>query len=75
MGSKDMPRRFSERQAAQYLGLAYQSLKNWRATNQAPPFYRIGGKIIYDADELATWMEARRVSASSVNGKREAILA
>jgi hypothetical protein len=59
-----IPKRFSERQAAEFLGLRYQSLKNMRCNGRpVPAYYRIGGKIVYRLIDLQEWMKARRVDA------------
>ena len=75
MGSKQMPRRFTEREGAEFLGVRYQTLKNWRSENQAPPFYRIGSKIIYDESDLIQWMQARRITPDSVPQKETEVIA
>jgi hypothetical protein len=36
-----------ERQAAQVLGLAVQSLRNRRCKRQGPPYVKIGGRVVY----------------------------
>ena len=73
MGSKEMPRRLSEREAAEFLGLRYQSLKNWRQENRSPSYFRIGAKIIYLESDLIEWMEARRITPGSVTAKQREV--
>lgn len=61
MGTYQMPRRFSEREAAEFLGVQYQTLKNWRTAGRGPSFYRVGTKIVFDARDLEAWMSQRRI--------------
>jgi helix-turn-helix protein len=65
MSSYQMPRRFTEREGAEFLGIQYQTLKNWRAASQGPAFYRVGTKIVYSEKDLTEWMDARRVPTAS----------
>jgi len=66
--SHTMPRRFGTRETAEFLGIRLQTLKNWIAANSAPPFYRVGAKLIFDQAELAEWMAARRVTPKRQQG-------
>jgi DNA-binding transcriptional regulator YiaG len=61
----ELPRRLTEKEASAYLGIKSQTLQNWRQADKAPPFYRIGGKIIYDLRELQEWMQERRQPAGA----------
>lgn len=51
----------SRKEAAEYLGIKYQSLGNLAYTKQSPPFYRLGsGKCVrYDVAELNEWLIKR----------------
>ncbi len=71
MGNHQMPRRFTEREGAEFLGIQYQTLKNWRAADQGPAFYRIGTKIIYSEKDLTEWMESRRREPRTAHQRRE----
>lgn len=48
-------------EAAHYIGLAYATLKRWRATGDGPAYVRIGSRIVYLVDDLDTWLYAHRV--------------
>lgn len=53
--------RLNLKEAAQFLGIAYKTLRNWRYEGRpAPPFYMIGTKVVYKLSDLEAWMEARR---------------
>lgn len=45
-------------QAADYLGLARQTLYQWRWENDGskPPSYRIGNRVYYDLEDLDEWI-------------------
>ena len=48
-------------EAAEYLTATRQTLDNWRYAKAGPPYYRIGGRVVYHLDDLRAWVEARRV--------------
>lgn len=45
-----------EKQAAIALGLSVHTLRKDRQTNRRFPFYRFGGRIVYNLDRLKTAM-------------------
>lgn len=56
--------RLTLRQAAEFLGISYQTLRNWRSEGRpTPPSYQIGAKVVYRLADLESWMEARRAHA------------
>jgi hypothetical protein len=55
------PTWLSEREAASYSFLAYQSMKNRRMKGLGPAYFRIGKKIAYRQSDLDQWLEQRRV--------------
>ena len=57
-----MPRRFCTSEAAEFLGIKSQTLKNWVQANSCPSYYKVGGKLVFDRDELTEWMADRRVT-------------
>lgn len=60
-------RLIDEKEAAEMIGLAVPTLRSGRTrgSNSSPPFYRIGNRIKYDADELVEWVKARRARSTS----------
>jgi predicted DNA-binding transcriptional regulator AlpA len=61
----------SDKQAAQFLGLKQGTLISWRVRGVGPPFYRLGGKLIYYREsDLREWVEARRQKPTRRNGER-----
>ncbi len=50
------------KEAAQILRTSVRSLAVARSCRRdSPPFIRIGRKVLYSADDIAAWIEARRV--------------
>jgi hypothetical protein len=45
------------REAAAYLGVADQTLANWRYLGKGPRFYRVGQLIKYDERDLDDYLE------------------
>jgi predicted site-specific integrase-resolvase len=53
------------RAAAEYLGIARQTLARWRVEGRTgPPWYKLGGLVRYDCRELETWLRANRRPAA-----------
>jgi hypothetical protein len=51
----------SSNQAADWAGLHPGTLANKRAKKQGCPYYKRGGKILYDKNEFENWLRANRV--------------
>lgn len=47
-------------EAAEYLGLAEQTLSNWRYKGVELPFYKLGGRVKYSKRDLDEWKAANR---------------
>lgn len=61
-------RGLNEKQAAIYLGLSAQYLRISRmakSQKDAPPFVKIGARIIYLRDDLDQWLESHRQIAAA----------
>jgi predicted DNA-binding transcriptional regulator AlpA len=56
------------RGAAQRIGLAGKTLDNWRSQGSGPPYYKLGGRIVYDDVEVDAWLAARRRTSTSDPG-------
>jgi len=52
---------FDTVKAAQYLGLATQTLANWRFTRQGPPYSKLGRRIVYRLEDLDAFLEKNRI--------------
>lgn len=63
--------RLSTKEAAQYLGLAENTLANWRSTGIGPRFMRIGGggRIFYKRTDLDTYLQSCVVETKDTRGR------
>lgn len=49
-------------QAAEFLGVSKDTLRNWRHQRRGPPFYAISRNlIVYAEADLVQWLHNRRV--------------
>jgi hypothetical protein len=51
----------SEREAAKFLGLAVQSLRNRRCQRKSPPYLKIGSRVVYLVRDLEEFQRAHRI--------------
>ena len=64
MRLKNQPELLSSADAAEYLGLAGPGvLAVWRSCKigYSFPYIRVGGKILYDVEDLRAFLESRKV--------------
>lgn len=55
--------RLSRTHAAKYLGVAPQTLANWRSLGRGPKHMKLGGRVFYRLADLEAFIEAtERVS-------------
>jgi predicted site-specific integrase-resolvase len=65
---------FDPTDAANYLGLAVQTLSRWRVEGGGPPFLKLGSRIRYMRSDLEAFCNARkRKSTSESAASSEAI--
>jgi predicted DNA-binding transcriptional regulator AlpA len=60
--------KLDEKATAARTGLAVKTLQNWRSAGTGPAFYKLGGRVLYDTDELDAWLAARRRTSTSDRG-------
>ncbi len=53
------------REAAQYLGIAAQTLAKWRSNGGGPPYVKICGVILYLVEDLDRFLDERRRYSTS----------
>ncbi|MBW2022328.1 MAG: helix-turn-helix domain-containing protein [Deltaproteobacteria bacterium] len=51
-----------EREAADFLGLAVQTLRNWRASGNGSPYIKMGRAVRYSEADLRAFVEQRRIT-------------
>lgn len=47
-----MQNHYSTKEAARYLKLSPQTLMNWRCLGRGPRFFKFGGRVVYDHNDL-----------------------
>ena len=47
-------------EASELLRMPEATLRYWRHMGEGPPSFKIGRRVVYDADELQAWVEAQR---------------
>ena len=62
--SNVVPRLFNTAQAAEYTGLAKQTLHQKRVSGGGPRFCKIGRSVRYRKEDLDTWIEGFNTVAS-----------
>ncbi len=56
--------------AAEFLGIAKQTMARWRVDGQGPPFIKVGGAVRYRPDDLNVWLDARRARHTAESQRR-----
>lgn len=55
----------NDREAAKYLGVAVQTLRNWRHVGKGPAYYKLTpgprGRVIYEVSDLVDFKSRHRV--------------
>jgi predicted DNA-binding transcriptional regulator AlpA len=46
--------------AAKYLSVSPRTLAKWATVGGSPPYFRLGGVVVYDTADLDAWMAERR---------------
>jgi len=59
------------RDAAEYLGIAQQTLAKLRWAGTSPPYFKIGRQVVYKRVELDAWLDTRRRRSTSDTGKSD----
>jgi predicted site-specific integrase-resolvase len=52
---------FNDKEAAKLLGLAVQTLRNWRFLGKGPAYVKLGRRITYRLQDLETYLEQNRI--------------
>lgn len=54
--------------AAQYVGLAVQTLAKMRVSGESPPYHKLGRSVVYDPADLDAWLALRKRRSTSDRG-------
>lgn len=49
-------------EAAKFVGITEQALANQRHERRGFPYIRMGGRVMYDMDDITKFMDARKIS-------------
>lgn len=55
-----LPNTLTAREAAALLKRSPVTLERWRRLRMGPPFLRVCGRVLYRANDIATWLDAKR---------------
>ena len=70
MTAEDLPQLLTTAEAAEYLGITEDTLRNWRRADAGPDYAIIGRWIRYLANDIDTWRQADMARArQSTSGK------
>ncbi len=58
-------RLLNEWEVAEILGLAVQTLRNWRFENRGPHYCKIGRSVRYKAEDIDGFIESSRVETEA----------
>ncbi len=61
----DKKETFDHKSAAGYLGIAAQTLYNWRTQRRGPDYILMGSKILYLKSDLDKFIDANRVKLNA----------
>ncbi len=61
------------KEAAEFLGVQEQTLAVWRISGRyGLPFYKVGRRVYYKAEDLEAWLESRRAVHTGELADRDA---
>lgn len=52
-------------EAAEYLGLAPKTLRNWRSAGVGPPGFTVGARVWFHAGDLDEWIDQQKAAAAA----------
>ncbi|HWL10942.1 MAG TPA: helix-turn-helix domain-containing protein [Planctomicrobium sp.] len=59
------PVKLNRRDAAEYVGVKYETLCVWATSGRGPKYYKAGNKVWYLQKELDRWIEERSTNCAS----------
>ena len=63
-GQENMVERVNEHQAAKFLGLSVQTLRNWRSFRKGPAYLKLGRRVVYQVKDLNRYLDSHRIDPS-----------
>ncbi len=59
-------------EAAGFLAISPRTLEKWAVTGDGPPFYKLGGRVLYEQSDLEAWIASKRRISTSDPGQEAA---
>lgn len=56
-------------EAAKRLGIPKNLLAKMRTTGEGPPFFKIGGSVIYTKTDVDVWLASKRATRTTSNNR------
>jgi len=60
---------FNDREAAEYLGVSVQTMRNWRHIQKGPVYHKIERRVIYRAEDLKAFLDKNRVDPEKADSR------
>ena len=54
-----------EKATADFIKLSTKTLQRLRGTGQGPAYIKAGARVLYDVEDITSWLEARKVQSTS----------
>ena len=61
--SKALPELLSASDLAEYLGVPVSTIHYWRARRQGPRGFKVGKRLVFRAQDVASWLAERHAKA------------
>jgi predicted DNA-binding transcriptional regulator AlpA len=58
----ETPRWIDEKEVSQIMGIAVQTLRNWRFKRVGPPYVKVSKAVRYRVDEVIDFMERKKIN-------------
>ena len=56
-----MKRYLEEKEISRRTSFKLQTLRNWRHLRKGFPYLKVGGKVLYDWDEVVAYLESKKI--------------
>jgi hypothetical protein len=64
-GQAETPRWIDEKELSKTIGVALQTLRNWRFRQIGPPYFKVGRMVRYRLDEVIHFMQQGKINFES----------
>ena len=70
LANASLPTRLSVKSASVIVGLSVSTMNKLRVHGGGPTFLKLGRRVVYDSRDLDFWLEARRRTSTSDQGRK-----